>query len=249
MNQSRLLAVALFASLLTAASLGAADVGDGARPLLSEDFESGRLDPAVWSQEVTGANVITVQSDKVAHGKFALKVSCPAPSNKTWAFIAASHLPAALKQHQYGRAYVLVTPRPPARHIILLMSGTPGFPKNKFEEVATANGRWQITYVDLARSPTEEDYHSAGAVPLDRWFCLEWEFNDHPDHAAVWVDGKPIFASDFVSKSTHATSDLVGAFTDIAFGFRLWGAAPEAFDVYYDDIVIDTKPVGPIGGK
>ena len=235
------------AALLRSAPPGCADEpAAGARPLFSEDFESGTLDPAVWTKEVTGANVISVQSDKVAHGKYALKVSCPAPSSRTWAFIAARHLPEALRQHQFGRAYLYVTPRPPDRHIILITSGTAGFPRNKYEEVATAHGRWQLTYVDQARRPSEEDYHSAGAVPLDRWFLVEWEFNDHPNRASVWIDGKLVLASDFVSKATGGTSDLIGGFTDVTFGFRLWGAAPEAFDVYYDDIAIDTKPIGPV---
>jgi hypothetical protein len=249
MNNNPLFAAVFAGIILPVLSLRATDVGAAAKPLFSENFESGTLNPDVWTQEVTGTNIVTVQSYKVAHGKFALKVSCPTPSSRTWAFISASHLPEALKQHQYGRAYMMVTPLVPMRHTVLIMSGTSGFPKNKYEEVATAHGRWQITYVDRTHAPGEEDYHSAGAIPLNRWFCLEWEFNDHPNHAAVWVDGKLIFESSFVSKSTHATTDLVGGFSDIAFGFRLWGAAPDAFDVYYDDIVIDTKPVGAIVEK
>jgi len=249
MNKDPLFVTAFVAFMLPVRLLQAADGSADAKPLFSEDFESGTLNPDIWTKVVTGANVITVQSDKVAHGKFALKVSCPVPSMRTWAFISASHLPEALREHQYGRAYMMVTPLVPKRHTILITSGTSGFPKYKYEEVATANGRWQITYVDQTRNPNEEDYHSAGAVPLNRWFCLEWEFNDHPNHAAVWVDGKLILESDFVSKSTQATTDLVGGFSDIGFGFRLRGAAPDAFDVYYDDIVIDTKPIGPIAEK
>jgi len=29
-------------------------------------------------------------------------------------------------------------------------------------------------------------------------------------------------------------------------GFRLWGAAPAPFDIYYDDIALDTRRLGPI---
>jgi hypothetical protein len=242
-------AVVLFCLAMLAGPLVAADSRPGptgAQPLFAEDFESGMINKDVWSLEVNGGNIVQVQQDKAAHGRYALKVSCPAPANKTWAFVTASHLPEALKQHQYGRVYMFVAPRLPLRHTILIMSGTPGFPFNKFEEVATANGRWQLTYVSLRPSGNEEDYHSGGAIPVDRWFCLEWEFNDNPSHAAVWIDGKPVYESNFVSKSTGATSNLVGGFTDLAFGFRLWGAAPEAFDVYYDDIAIDSKPIGQI---
>jgi len=105
------------------------------------------------------------------------------------------------------------------RHIILLTAGTPGFPRNKYLEVATAHAKWQLTYVDLQGKASTEDYYSAGAVPTGRWFCLEWEFNDQPDHAAIWVDGDLVLATNFVSKVTGGRTGLVGAFTDLALGF------------------------------
>ncbi|MEO7413409.1 MAG: hypothetical protein ABIZ81_08625 [Opitutaceae bacterium] len=83
-------------------------------------------------------------------------------------------------------------------------------------------------------------------MPLGRWFCLEWEFNDQPNRVAVKVDGQPVYETGFVSKRSGATSNLVGGFDQFALGFRLWGAAPEAFDIYYDDVALDVKPIGPI---
>ena len=218
------------------------------RPAFSEDFESGAINPAVWTSSITGNNRVEVQREKVAHGNFALRVSCPEPSNKTWAFIMAQHLPDSLRKHHYGRAYLLVTPKPPARHTILIMAGSSGFPQNKFQEVATTNGKWQLTYVDLRPGGDKEDYHSGGEVPLGRWFCLEWEFNDHPNRVSVSIDGKPVYETGFVSKATGATTDLVGGFDEFALGFRLWGAAPEAFDLYYDDVALDSAPIGRIAG-
>jgi hypothetical protein len=210
----------------------------------SEDFESGKLSTNIWMQMATGGNVIEVQSEKTAHGHYALRVRCPVPSNKTWAFISAQHLPDALRQHHFGRAYMFITPKPPARHTILIMAGTPGFPMNKYEEVAANAGLWQLSYAELRPHGDREDYHHAGIIPVNRWFCLEWEFNDHPDHATVWVDGTLANDTGFVAKATGATNDIIGGFTDFSFGFRLWGAAPEAFDVYYDDIALDTKRIG-----
>jgi hypothetical protein len=214
------------------------------KPIFSEDFESGALDPALWSQQITGDNTIAVQSDKAAHGKYALLVRCPAPSDHTYAFITAHSVPEALRHHLFGRAYVFVTPALPDRHTILLTAGTSGFPKYKYEEVASAHTRFQLTYVDQVANG--EDYHSAGQVPLGRWFLLEWEFNDHPDQAAVWVDGQPVLDTPFTYKTPGPSTDLVGGFTDIAFGFRLWGASPAPFDIYYDDIALDTHRLGPI---
>jgi hypothetical protein len=237
---SRLWALAC-AGLIAPALAGAVR----AAPLFSEDFESGKLDPTVWSVETTGGNVAVVQADRAAHGRFALQVSCPKPSFKTWSFIRAKHLPAALRQHQFGRVNMYVTPKPPARHTILIMSGTDGFPNNKFQEVATTRGGWQLTYVDLRPNGDKEDYHvSTVPVPPGRWFCLEWEFNDLPNRSTIWVDGKQVYQASFASKRTGETSGLIGGFGEIAFGFRLWGSAPEAFDVYYDDIAIDTQRIG-----
>jgi hypothetical protein len=215
-------------------------------PLFSEDFESGTLNKDLWTQQITGNNTLDVQSEKSAHGKFALHVRCPEPSNKTLAFIMANKIPGALKQHHFGRAYMFITPQLPARHSILVMASTPGFPKNKYEEVASANGKWQLTYVDLTGTKMKEDYHAAGSMPNNKWFCLEWEFNDHPNHSTIWIDGQQILGTDFLSKSTKATTDLVGGFTNYAFGFKLWGAAPAPFDLYFDDIALDTKRIGMI---
>ena len=42
-------------------------------------------------------------------------------------------------------------------------------------------------------------------------------------------------------------ADLVKGFTDFAFGFRAWGnGGQNDFDIFYDDIVIDTKRIGPL---
>jgi hypothetical protein len=241
-------ALGLLAADMTVAAVAESAAAPGA-PAFVEDFESGRLDPARWREYVSGENSLAVQQEQAAHGRFALRVRCPAPASKTWAFIAASDLPASLRRHHFGRAYVYITPKPPARHTILLMAGTPGFPFNKFQEVATSNGRFQLTYVELKPEGNNEDYHSGGTIPVGRWFCLEWEFNDEPNRAAVWVDGQPVYETGFVSRVNGRSSNLVGAFTDFLFGFRLWGAAPEAFDVFYDDIALDPKRIGPISAS
>jgi hypothetical protein len=216
------------------------------KPLFSEDFESGALDPSIWTQQVTGDAILKVQSDKVAHGKYALLVRSPTPAQRTMAFILAHNLPAALSHHHFGRAYMYIT-AVPDRHIIFLTAGTVGFPKYRYQEVASAHGIFQLTYVDTTnQGPLGEDYHAFGTVPLNRWFLLEWEFNDQPDEAAIWIDGQKEFATPFTFKTAGQSSGLVGGFTDLAIGFRLWGAAPVPFDIYYDDIALDTHRIGPV---
>jgi hypothetical protein len=213
-------------------------------PAFSEDFESGKIDKNIWAERVTGDSILRVQQERVAHGKYALLVRNPAPAERTYAFLTASNISSQLREHHFGRAYVYISPSLPARHTIFLTAGTAGFPKYRYEEVATLNGRFQLTYVDQVNGG--EDWHSGGKdVPLDRWFCLEWEFNDNPNRATVWVDGEEIYETAF-SFNRAGGKNLVAGFTDIAFGFRLWGSAPHAFDIYYDDIALDSSRIGPL---
>src|SRR4051794_14937556 len=53
---------AAFASALTAQS----------KPIFSETFESGKLEPAIWDVRTMGAATVTVEPVEGAHGKFAL---------------------------------------------------------------------------------------------------------------------------------------------------------------------------------
>ena len=217
------------------------------KPLFSEDFERGYIDKKLWTEDLTGDSVMLVQQDKAAHGKYALLARCPTPAQKTHAFLMARNLPEPLRHHLFGRAYVYIAPVVPDRHIIFLTAGTSGFPLYKYQEVASAHGRFQLTYVDTtAIGPHGEDYHAGGDVPLGRWFLLEWEFNDHPDRAAIWIDGQPVLDTPFTFKTTGPSTDLVGGFTDFAVGFRLWGAAPVPFDIYYDDIALDVHRLGAV---
>jgi hypothetical protein len=241
MRQPLLLKSLIFALMLGPGAF-AQQAKSQPKPLFSEDFESGKLDPRVWTQQITGDNIITVQQDKVAHGKYALLVRCPTPSQRTLALLFAKGLPEALRHHLFGRAYVYITPGVPVRHTIFFTAGTSGFPASKYQEVATSNGNWQVTFIDQADA--NEDWHAAGQVPVDRWFLLEWEFNDQPDQATVWVDGEKVLDTPFTYKGV--STDLVGGFTDITLGFRLRGAAPVPFDVYYDDIALDTHRIGPV---
>jgi hypothetical protein len=233
---------------------GGADAGMDTAPgagacagVFCEDFERGSIDPAIWDVKVDGNQptpAVVTQAGMVAHGKYAAHFHVN-PNTVSYGFIITKNPLPALKGHHYGRAYFMVTPMPPVEHTEYLFAGTTGFPKLKYLEVASVDPlAWQLTFVDLAGG-TGEDYHSGGKVPTGKWFCLEWEFNDTPDQAAVYLDGSA--TADFAQNMfTHdgSSSGLVGGFAAFGFGFYAWHPASYPFDVYYDDIVLDTKRVG-----
>ncbi len=186
---------------------------------------------------------LVMQAGLVAHGKYAAHFHAN-PSVVSYDFIITKNPPAALRGHHFGRAYFMITPMPPTNHTEYLYAGTTGFPQYKYLEVASAAPlAWQLTYVKLASPDTGEDYHAGGKVPVGKWFCLEWEFDDTPDQAAVFVDGVQSFAQSTFTFA-GATTGLVGGFAAFGFGYYAWHPATYAFDVYYDDIVLDTKRVG-----
>ena len=81
-----------------------------------------------------------------------------------------------------------------------------------------------------------------GTLPVKKWFCLEWELNDSQTSHACSSTHKEDFSFTPISLNGK-TSGQVGGFSDFGFGFYIWHPATYAFDVYYDDIVLDTKRV------
>ena len=103
---------------------------------------------------------------------------------------------------------------------------------------------------ELASHPPAYDKYPAGT-----WSCIEWQFGDNPDAMVLWVDGKQMAQLDaqHIDFSTAPkmpgsvlnglSSGIIGGFSFYGFGIHSWGPS-SAVDIYYDDLVLDTKRVG-----
>jgi|HubBroStandDraft_1064217.scaffolds.fasta_scaffold03480_4 hypothetical protein len=235
--------------------------------LFCEDFEQGQIDPAKWDTQTGGGGTLDVETQTVAHGQYAMHVhGLAGPAD--YALIVTIAAPPALSAGAYGRAYFFITPKPlTSGHTQMTFAGTNGtgsadgpgpFPKLRYMEVANINGGWQIGFDLLDLSPLiEEVAYPPGSpqVPVAVWTCLEWQFTDQPDVVNLWVDGAAIgtFDNEHVSYPGGHTpgsplyngtsSGLIGSYTVFGFGFHDWHPN-KPFDLYYDDIVLDTKRVG-----
>jgi hypothetical protein len=253
----------------TGAELEAAnqDVGaDGCGGLFCEDFEQGEIDPSKWDILMGAGGTLNIEEQTVAHGKYAMHVhGLAGPAD--YALIVTRNAPAALGAAIFGRAYFSITPKPTSGHTQMTFAGTNGtgpaagpgpLPKLRYMEVANIGGGWQIGFDLLDVSPLiEEVAYPAGSpqVPVTTWACLEWQFTDQPDVVNLWVDGAAVgtFDDEHVSyPGGHipgsplydgTSSGLIGGYTVFGFGFHDWHPS-EAFDLYYDDIILDTKRVG-----
>ncbi len=248
----------------------AVDVADehgapGCGGLFCEDFESGALDPGKWSV-TSGVNHVddatppsVLETTIVAHGQYAAHFHGKGNVSNDDAFIVTKQLPPALLTHHFGRVYFYVSVKPTSGHTMMVIGGSAGMSANptlRDFEVASINGGWQLGFDQLNMSPTgEEVFYPTGQVPVAKWTCLEWEMNDQPDSDSMWVDGKSLGTLDdqhinypsghvagapiFNGKSTG----LIGGFTTYSIGFYDWHPNVD-FDIYYDDLVLDTARVG-----
>jgi hypothetical protein len=126
-------------------------------------------------------------------------------------------------------------------------------------EVANIGGGWQLGFDLLDVAPlVEEVSYPKGQVPTGRWVCLEWRFDDAPDHITMWLDGAPAGTFDDTDIGYASpgpipkpgtgiyegrSTGIVGGFDTFGFGFHDWHPQ-KAFDLYYDDLVLDTARVG-----
>jgi hypothetical protein len=235
------------------------DGGGACSGLFCEDFEQGQIDPAKWSTPQIGTATMTVQQKIVAHGKYAVQFhGAAAPNANDYSYIIAKNAPAPLQKHNFGRAYFYTAPKPHDIDMGLIFGGTAGFPKPTYMSIANHAAGWQLGFIKLMGTPGgERQAYPTGDIPVATWLCLEWEFNDQPDEINVWGDGKVIGSLNNKTVAypggiapgtplyNNTDMDLIGGFTDFGFGFYDWHPQGRpAFDVYYDDIVLDTKRVG-----
>jgi hypothetical protein len=216
--------------------------------MFCEDFETGSLDTKRWTKTDTdmAANSVKVQSDMVAHGRFAAQFHAKGGSSRALMFL--ENLPQALHKHYFGRAHVRISdfPSEGGGHSAYVFSGSlDGYPwmDHHLEVGSYTSGSpvWQMTYWT---GEGAEYIGSGGHIPKDAWFCLEWEFNDAPDQIAVWVDGDGSKnGASFRNINNNATG-LLGEMKSLGLGFRTWHpmGAPD-IDVYIDDIALDTKRI------
>jgi len=238
------------------------DAAQGACPgLFCEDFELDQVDSTKWNVMTAGGSTVTIDPKIAAHGRHSAHFHSPGPPTggmaQSYAYLLTKSVPSALAVHNFGRTYFYMTPKPTSINIGLWFGGTAGFPRPTYMSVASHSGGWQLGFIKQQGMPAGEiQAYPADVMPVGTWMCLEWEFNDQPDTITYWRDGQPVGTLDpnhinYPPGHVPGTplyngmnSGLIGAFTDFGFGLYDWHPGNFPFDVYYDDIVLDTKRVG-----
>jgi hypothetical protein len=219
---------------------GANDAGSGGCPsataLLCEGFETGKVDASTWTSNTQEAT-LTVDTMHVHSGTYALHIHASADAGADATLNETKTFPAAAG-HFFGRVMMWMDAPSPQSH------ATYAWASDKTEDTSdtsyTLASQYQ-TVMALADFGGNETYdHSATALPTGGWACYEWEFDGTDGKANFWLNSTPL--TDIAEKAWGKTQ-----FTNFQLGFHMWESDapnPSSFDLWYDDLVIDTSRVG-----
>ena len=227
---------------------------------LCEDFESGALDPALWT--VSGA-APTVDTEEAARGTHALHVRVTGKGAST---ISESKTFPAPNDTYYGRVFVYFKSLPhptPSFHyahwtiVAASGSGVTGEVRlggqlqngvNRFgvgtdsRDDPAGTGDW----TNPDRDPGPDG--APPAVPTGRWLCLEWMHDGAHHRTRFWWDG-----AQHPSLATTPTTPHQGragvpfklpAFTDLWLGWFEYQPTDQPFELWLDEIAVDGARIG-----
>jgi len=219
---------------------GTAGSATNVLPLFHDDFESGSVDTAKWTERINGQGSIVVDGVQKHGGASALHVS----SSGFSLLLAAEGAPIfpAPSNTFYGRVWLYVpVALPENAHVVWIEAGDVD---NDQHEVrigmnlgALQVNLWQNGEIDL-RAPN-------APLTADSWHCVEFKLGN--DELELWLDGARVdelsttdwVASDQANGNTSPRSGWSPTYEALRIGWELNGA-----DIFYDDVALDHGRIG-----
>jgi hypothetical protein len=243
------------ASTETASGPDAAGVCKTSGVELCDGFESGAVDPKVWTQRASGGASLAVDGTHVHGGAFALHVKLVAGKQQTAQLADAVTFPAKSNTF-YTRAWVYFDPDLPADNMggfhmaFLLATGNNdlGFVE---AGLGSAGDKQWLGYSEYygagpdvhAHGPTFTEFgpRSNLRIAPKTWTCLElMQGGDATTtHRRVWVNDVEL---------TEQKNDYEGrkppAFSAVSIGVLQYHPTPILTDVWFDDVRVSATRVG-----
>lgn len=256
---------------------GPAHVVDGSKDACStalfcdgfEDDRAGALPGAPWREETyrSGA-VISVARDRAFSGEQSLRVLAPsaAPRRGYVAIHGAPLFPAASRE-MYGRAMFWLDSAPvpldgaPAVHWSLLQ-GEGRSADDRYNSIYRLGAELQdglglkANFETTPPVRTDCRQHSARALPVARWTCVEWHFDGERNEMQFWLDGGELSDIHVVERGSAPDSncahqqDLKGqwlappAFQSLYMGLERYAGTRNDQNLWIDDVVISGRRIG-----
>lgn len=196
--------------------------------LVSENFESGKIDLAKWTAPyMTDGAILAVQSNQVAHGKYAMRIDVPGVrpngGDNANAQITLKAKPPALTGHVFLRVYVRFSPAPDYKTILYKSEGG----HTEFGTYSSGGPRFAVEVTGSSDA-------GSGPVVADKWLCVEVEWETGPYRMTLYVDGKSYYSR---------TGNAAPGFVDITIGYQSGHAAHYNSAIFIDDFAMDTQRI------
>jgi len=219
----------------------------GKNLLLCEDFEAYAVgdapDPAVWTVDKGAGATVGVDDQQFKHGKHALHLHTLPEANKALLHEKKTFPLPNGKNSLYGRANFMVGAglNVPKNHTNFLEASGKVNGQSGNYRYGASNAKFFANY-----NPGDPGEGSKTAIPVGVWSCLEWAFLGDTNQMHFWVDGKELTDIAVPSNGVNGTVWTAPKFDSFYFGWITYATdtASDHYDIWYDDIAIDTARIG-----
>ncbi len=224
---------------------------------LCEDFESGMINPSIWTVSGTKPVVDTMEH---ARGNHALHIT---QNGNGLSYIKETMTFPEANDTYFGRVFVyfksLPAPVPDggmtyAHWTMLAASGTqvPGeirvsgqlqngrnlFGVGTDNQTDSGTGDWTNSDNDPKGAPS--------AVPLGQWLCIEWMHKGDTNETQFWWDATlhPSLSTTASMHGGNSNPYLLPQFNQVWLGWQEYQTSSEVFELWIDEIAIDSQRIG-----
>ena len=217
--------------------------------LLCDGFEDGEIDESVWEIVASGGGSVELVTDESARGGQSVHIR----ANNGRGFLRNSSVFPVNGDRYWGRMFIRVdrfSTEAWAHWTIAEASGEGDGSLIRVGGQYNTNQGENHWGVGSDGGPTGDwtthDQDRSSDPPEDTWICVEWLHDGATDEAQVFIDAveHPSLAT---TSDTHGGNDVaydLPGFTSVWFGWWQYQSDPTAFDVWIDEIAIDTERMG-----
>lgn len=219
----------------------------GKNLLLCEDFETvdvgGVPDPSVWSVDKGATATVGVDDQQFRHGKHALHLHTLPDANKALLHETKTFPLPDGKNSLYGRANFMIGAglKVPTDHTNFFEASGQVNGQSGNYRYGAAGAKFFANY-----NPGDPGESSKTAVPVGVWACLEWAFLGDTNEMHFWIDGKELTDIAVPPTGVNGTVWKAPNFDSFYFGWITYATdtSSDHYDIWYDDIAMDTARIG-----
>ena len=237
---------------------GAADAGSNpcATAIFCDDFESytaGAAPKGHW-KVTTNQGTVSVDGTHAHSGKNAVHALTTGAQAYESAYIGLEGAPVFPVPGNgfFGRMMMYATQAPTdVVHWTIIQGEGPVPGQNITNAVYRYGGQYNQRFMaNYDSGPAKSDcwHHSQTTIPLNKWACVEWQFDGPASTLRFWLDGQPIDDLTVVGKGdgciAHDTMDnwYAPTFSALRLGWEHYQQGPG--ELWIDDVVVDGKRIG-----